>query len=216
MALKKCKECGCDVSTKAEVCPSCGVVLKKKKGCLGYIGSGILFIFIIGIIGSIIEQDSEKSKSSLDHKKLGVQSKTESVSKVYNEKDTVSIGYTSYAVWRSWWSNHLSNNIFLNENPDANFLFVELTIKNNDKKPRSVAPFKLIDEQGAEYESSSKSWQVEGSIGVLSSLNPNVKKTGFIVFDVPKDNIYKLKVSGGYWSSDVGFIKLSPKDKKSQ
>ena len=42
MALKKCKECGNEVSTKAASCPKCGAVLKKKTGCLGYIGAAFL------------------------------------------------------------------------------------------------------------------------------------------------------------------------------
>jgi hypothetical protein len=38
MALKKCKECGNDVRTKATAGPKCGAVLIKKTGCLGYAG----------------------------------------------------------------------------------------------------------------------------------------------------------------------------------
>jgi hypothetical protein len=37
-ALKKCKECGNDVRTKATAGPKCGAVLIKKTGCLGYAG----------------------------------------------------------------------------------------------------------------------------------------------------------------------------------
>lgn len=45
MALKKCKECGHQVSSKAKTCPNCGYKLKKSKkliwqgfGCLFWIG----------------------------------------------------------------------------------------------------------------------------------------------------------------------------------
>jgi hypothetical protein len=131
--------------------------------------------------------------------------------KIYKEGDDVSIGYTSYTVSQSIWSNHLSDNEFLDQKPDAMFLIVELTVKNNDKKPRSIPPFRLIDENGAEYETSSKSFAMEGSIDVLDSLNPSVQKHGLIVFDIPTNHQYKLKVSGGYWSSEDSFIDLSPK-----
>jgi len=63
MAPKKCKECGNEVSTKAESCPKCGAVLKKKTGCLGYIGAGLLIIIIIGVIGSLMNDKSNKSTS---------------------------------------------------------------------------------------------------------------------------------------------------------
>ena len=43
MALRKCKECGQAVSSKATVCPQCGAVLKKQMGC----GSGCLVLLIL-------------------------------------------------------------------------------------------------------------------------------------------------------------------------
>ena len=124
--------------------------------------------------------------------------------------ETVSVGYTSYKVWRAWWSQTLSDNEFLNQPPDSSYLFVEITVRNNDKKARTIPPFKLIDESGAEYEASSKGWAVEGSIGALDSLNPSVSKQGFLVFDCPKRRKYKLKVSGGFWSADDALIQIDP------
>ena len=121
--------------------------------------------------------------------------------KVYNQGDTVSTGYTSYTVWRSWWSSKLSENQYRDEKPNAMFLFVELSVRNEDKKPRTIPSFQLLDGNGAEYESSSKSWRVENSIGSLDSLNPDVQKRGIVVFDVPDYRDYRLKVSGGFWSS---------------
>lgn len=61
MAMKKCKECGNEVSTKAESCPKCGAVLKKKTGCLGYISAGFLIFIILGVIGSLMDYGSNKS-----------------------------------------------------------------------------------------------------------------------------------------------------------
>jgi hypothetical protein len=60
MVMKKCKECGNDVSTKAESCPKCGAVLKKKTGCLGYIVGGISILIILGVIGSLKSDCSNK------------------------------------------------------------------------------------------------------------------------------------------------------------
>lgn len=69
MALKKCKECGNDVSSKADKCPNCGAPTKPKSiGC----GGLLLIIIIIGIFGSIIggnDTKSTKTKSSSTPKK---------------------------------------------------------------------------------------------------------------------------------------------------
>lgn len=54
MAMEKCKECGNDISTKAESCPKCGTVLKRKTGCLKYIGAGVFILFVLAMIGSFL------------------------------------------------------------------------------------------------------------------------------------------------------------------
>ena len=52
MSLKKCKECGNEVSTKAKNCPKCGAPVKTNVSCLGAIGIIILVFIVIGIIVS--------------------------------------------------------------------------------------------------------------------------------------------------------------------
>jgi hypothetical protein len=224
MALTKCKECGNVVSTKAKSCPQCGAVIKEKMGCIGYVGSLFLILFAIGLINSLFNGGSQRSvpktnsvpQVSAPQVVASKPSKQEEppeqkiVSIAYKERDTVSIGYTSYVVLRSWWSKKLSENKYIDEAPNATFLFVELTVRNNDKKARTISPFKLIDENGAEYDSSSKAWRVKNAIGMVEELNPSVEKTGIIVFDVPDNHRYRLKVSGGFWSKDYALINLFP------
>lgn len=77
-----------------------------------------------------------------------------------------------------------------------------------------VPPFTLVDENGAEYEASSNGWVVEGSIGLLQSLNPSVSKRGFVVFDVPKNRKYRLKLSGGFWSLEDAYVQLYPSESR--
>ncbi len=48
MGLKTCKDCGEEISKKAEVCPSCGRVYKKSDvGCLLTILISIIFFMFI-------------------------------------------------------------------------------------------------------------------------------------------------------------------------
>mgnify|MGYP001382673009 CR=1 FL=1 len=44
MALVKCKECGSEVSTKADACPKCGAKVKKGMGC------GSLLVICLGVL----------------------------------------------------------------------------------------------------------------------------------------------------------------------
>lgn len=209
--------------------------LKKKSyvglpiaGTIVSVTAAFIVIAVTGSIASSIEESSrtigeglhrtrdtmdfgvDDSGSSAGSSVSSSSSKSSVPVQVYNTGETVHVGYTSYCVWRSWWSKRLSDNKFFDDRPDAMFLFVELTVRNDDKKARSIPPFELVDENGAEYEASSKAWAVDGSIGVLESLNPSVQKKGFIVFDVPTNHEYRLKVSGGYWSAEDAFIALEP------
>lgn len=61
MALTKCKECGNEVSSKAESCPKCGAKIKPKSiGC----GGLILVFIVIGVIGSMFSQNQNSISSS--------------------------------------------------------------------------------------------------------------------------------------------------------
>lgn len=58
MALKKCHECGHQVSTSATACPSCGAKVKKGMGCGTMIAVAFLAFIGLGIIGSLISSSS--------------------------------------------------------------------------------------------------------------------------------------------------------------
>jgi len=128
--------------------------------------------------------------------------------------ESFQVGYFSYVVNDSWYTNRLSKNPYLNQAPDATYLFVDLTVRNDDKSSSTVPPFKLIDENGAEYDTSQKAWAGEGSIGLLTSLNPGVAKRAYVIFDVPTNHKYKLNVSGGFLSAAKALVELNPSIKK--
>ncbi|MEI3402198.1 MAG: zinc ribbon domain-containing protein [Clostridia bacterium] len=62
----KCKECGKELSKKAEICPNCGIRVKKKSliAQIGVVFLGIfLFIFIVAIVAGIIEFVEKEKKN---------------------------------------------------------------------------------------------------------------------------------------------------------
>lgn len=50
MAMTKCKECGAEVSTKADACPRCGAKPKKGSGC-ALVVLGFLVVFLVVVVG---------------------------------------------------------------------------------------------------------------------------------------------------------------------
>jgi hypothetical protein len=124
----------------------------------------------------------------------------------YAIKQTVHVGYWSYAVWSTKWQNSIGSD-FMAERPDADFLVVSMTVRNNDKTSSTLPPIKLVDSQGREYDSTSKGSFSEGFFGPLKTLNPGVESTGLVAFDVPKGQ-YSLEVSGGFTSGENVLIDL--------
>lgn len=61
MALKNCKECGNQVSDKAEKCPNCGINQPKKTSKLALIFAVIVFIYILF---EILKPSASKSDSN--------------------------------------------------------------------------------------------------------------------------------------------------------
>lgn len=202
MALVKCRECGTEVSTKAVACPKCGAVQKAKtSGCTGCLGLGIFFFFVLAYLNFSYDFKADTLE----------QAKRAETVRVAQEGDAVVVGYTGYVVSRSWWATRITDSETLNVPPAARYLFVEVTVMNNDKEARMIPPFKLLDGNGAQFDSSSNAWAAEGSLGVLESLNPEVAKKGLVIFDVPMGREYKLLLSGGYWSPEVAHVVLHPK-----
>lgn len=63
MAMIKCKECGQEISNKAEKCPHCGATRVHKTGCLTWILFFFLGFVVLSVIGTAIGSSS-KGKSS--------------------------------------------------------------------------------------------------------------------------------------------------------
>jgi len=228
MPLIKCRECSHEISSRAVNCPQCGHPVHSSRSFaapvslnplimtrrLGHVGKTILFFIALGLVAGLLPKllpERPRENRLPSQTQTTEQTSQSKATEVNKQGDTVHVGYTSYAVWKSWWSDRLSANEFLSHRPNAAYLFVDLTVRNDDMKARMVPSLILTDENGAEYEASSHGWATDGAIGILESLNPSVSKQGFVVFDVPRDRQYRLKLSGGYWSAEAAYVQLAPK-----
>jgi len=58
MAMTKCKECGTDISTKADACPKCGAKQVRTSGCAKFALGAIIFFVLVSILGQCSRTDS--------------------------------------------------------------------------------------------------------------------------------------------------------------
>ena len=199
MGVKTCPACKGEVPGDAIKCKNCGTDLRswfRKHPILTI----LLVLFLIGYIAKTLSKNKESS--------ITAPSSTSSKSselREYRIDEQISVGYMGYQVFGVKWQNSIGD--ALKQYPDAKFLVIDIGIVNVDKQPRTFPSFKLLDDQGREYEESSERIFLEGAIGLLKTLNPNVATRGYLVFDVPKGD-YKLELSGGYWSSDKAIVRL--------
>ena len=184
------------------------VIVRQGSGCLSIIGGIVVIILILVMIPICSAPLLVPSISNTRADRASREKPKPNPENAMGE--TLSVGYTSYCVWRAWFSDRLSSNQFLNKRANAKWLFLDVSVRNSDTKARMVPPFKLVDENGSEYESASEGTMIENAFGVLETLNSSVTKQGLIVFDVPQNHQYRLKVSGGYWSTEDGFIRIVP------
>lgn len=114
MAMKKCKECAAQVSSKAESCPHCGARLKAKPmGCGGLIAVVILGIIILGAFGSIFDSGgssgiSQSSSAESGGEIAGSHKSTNPTKVAGNNSDDGGGGDTPkpYQAPQSAWSVH--------------------------------------------------------------------------------------------------------------
>lgn len=209
---EKCPYCGEEILKNAQKCKHCGEWLNKEKpnkqnesqkkpsnpftivgyGCLGLIG---LFIFLCIIC--IIFSPSDTSSNA----------------KEYQCYEAIDVGYMEYEVRDVKWQNYIGDK-YINQKANSKYLLINISAKNKDSQSRLVPSFTLVNSNGNTYESSDDSIYLGDKAFILESLNPNVTKNGWLVFDVPEDDNYKLVISGGFFSADEARVVLFPDNRE--
>lgn len=119
--------------------------------------------------------------------------------------DVVKVGKLEYTVKGVEETQKISN-VLGDKTTSGKFVIVEMAIKNLDKKERMADSnmFK-IKADGAEYGADAEldMYVNDGGIGFfLETMNPNISKTGKVVFELPAEaKAYNIEVSSGAgWS----------------
>ena len=65
MSIRECKECGNEVSMKAELCPNCGALPEgKTAGCSGRLGAVVIGFIVLVVVGSLKDTGTTSRSSS--------------------------------------------------------------------------------------------------------------------------------------------------------
>lgn len=168
----------------------------------------VLAIIVIGAIGvnsggnTDTETANAPAQEQQQEQSSGGQQKEQA--KEYKVGDVVPVEKFEYKVNSIKTATKIGNE-FLNKKTDGQFLIINVTVTNKDSEARIIdtSLFKIIDSQGREFEP-----MADGDVYVnenveffLQEVNPNLSKTGNIVFEMPKDaKGLKLEVNSG-----VGF-----------
>jgi len=186
MAMKKCKECNHEVSSKAKKCPSCGVDQRNwfmRHKILSFIG----LIVVLSIIGSLASGgDSEPASSSTS-------GSSEEAAEPIKVGDTVKTDKFELTVVAVEEREVVGGEFFETQAAEGGkYIAVQWKYKNISDEPIgtfSQPTLKLIDANGNKYDadidaSSSYATEIELDSKILSDLNPGIAVTDAEVFEV--------------------------------
>lgn len=195
---------------------------QKKKMTLGKkILVGIGALFVIGLIGSQFDEDSNsgvKMASSNAAPNDNISSSNEDDNKPIYTKigDQIEVGNFSYLVNNAKFAKTIGDD-FAKETADGIFLIISVTFRNNDNEEHTLdnSFFKLTDENGTKFDSSTEgetALEMSGQETLfLKQCNPHITKSGLLIFEVPEKKVYDLHLSGGFWSGKTAVVKLMAK-----
>lgn len=179
-----------------------------KKG-LKWAGIIVIGAVILGNLGDQDEQAAPEKKVEVEQEAVQSEAKpvkakaaAKPVKKTYGINDRVKVGKLTYVVNDVKMVDTLSN-VLGEKKTSGQFLVIGLTILNGDKEERFVDSnmFK-VNVGDTEYSADTELdlYANEDGMGFfLETINPNIEKTGNIVFELPKQvKNPKLEVSSGF------------------
>lgn len=179
-----------------------------KKG-LKWAGIIVIGAVILGNLGDDEEQAAPEKKVEVEQeavksevKPVKAKAAAKPVKKTYGVNDQVKVGKLTYVVNDVKMVDTLSN-VLGEKKTSGQFLVISLTILNGDKEERFVDSnmFK-VNVGDTEYSADTELdlYANEDGMGFfLETINPNIEKSGNIVFELPKQvQNPNLEVSSGF------------------
>jgi Domain of unknown function (DUF4352)/zinc-ribbon domain len=212
-----CRTCGANLKDGANFCTACGTRTDLAGAIVAppqspprrsrlwlYVAAAFGLLLMMSMCSAILNHSSTQTTATQPTSEP--ESSPPSSTARHKIGESFSVGYWSYRCNGARWHSSIGSE-YSRQYPDAKFLVVDLAVRNNDKTASVLAPLKLVDAEGREYDESSKGIFLDNSFGMLKSVNPGVTSSGYIAFDVPPGN-YALKVSGGFTSGQNELIDL--------
>ncbi len=169
----------------------------------------------------IISATSSGDETSTPEKVSGQSSsdkKTTDTPTTFRVGDTVKLAGTQYTVTSARTSPTVGDNEFTRETADGVFIVVDLTIENvkDETKTFSSSSVNVVAGNGKSYSPDNDgTFAVLGSGGeslLIADMQPDVPKSGTIVFDVPADATAGSKlVVSDFWGDGEASIALGLK-----
>lgn len=179
--------------------------------------SGLLILALIVFFRSPHTESTEPSAAAVaEHPEAAIPESAPSTQETAAVPETpeersvgeeVSTGYWTYQChgykWTKMWASKY-NDVKI---ADAQFLVIDVSVRNDDKTASTLVVPKLVDSSGREYKLTPNTYDAYNSFDTLKELNPGVSSRGYFVFDVPPGQ-YFLQVSGGFESGKFARIRL--------
>ena len=192
MAMKKCKECGEEISSSAKKCPKCG---KDQRNF--FMKHPVLYTILILIIIAVAGGSGSDNTGNTTVTSTGNQVQET----IYNIGDAISNEKYEITIKNVNTSTKVGTQ-YVNSQPAEGGIYVcvDFTYKNVSTEPLSSWNFptvELVDSNGVEYSSdlSASSYyatEKDPNRKVLSDLNPGITVTDNKVFEIEQES-YKQK-----------------------
>lgn len=142
-------------------------------------GIFVFFILIAAVSGGGSSSTSNTTSSS------GGSQQQEAVSHGLNED--VTVGDVKWTVTDAFTKTSLQGAFTGTETTQGKFVVINVTVENLGTDMKTMSNLKLVDSQGREFTSSSKSFKNLGAeqLYILENLNPNLPYTFADVYEVP-------------------------------
>lgn len=188
MAMKKCKECGEEISSSAKKCPKCG---KDQRNF--FMKHPVLYTILILIIIAVAGSSGSENTGNTTVTSTGNQVQET----VYNIGDAISNEEYEITIKNVSTATKVGSE-YLNSQPAEGGIYVcvDFTYKNVSTEPISSWDFptvELVDSNGVEYSSdvSASSYyatEKDPNRKVLSDLNPGITVTDNKVFEIAEES----------------------------